>query len=253
MTVTPTQPLPVPSRELRSYRHELFLRHGPHDFVAGAAAVIEEGLEVGEPIRVAVNAEHTEWLHDALQGQSDRVEFLDLRTLGHHPARMIPVWQQFVNAATGPLGPARGITEPLWSSGRPEEIVECELDEALLNLAVAPDTPLWLLCSYDADALGPTGRAAAEVTHPIIVESGTSSGSVHYVGRTWVEVLSSTALPDSAAVRHESVFTTGIVARLLSYVRLELYVCGLTVDRAMQLATATNGLALGSSGEARPR
>lgn len=202
-------------------------------------------MGAGEPIKVAVNVEHATWLQEELQDQAERVEFIDLLTLGRNPARIIPVWQQFASAAaTDQLRPSRCIAEPVWPGQHPEEVAEGQLHDALMNLAVAPDTRLWMLCSYDADALSPAVLEEAQATHPIIVETGTSSGSTRYAGLTQVDALVSAEPPDPAVATHESVFTTVNVARLASYVKLELYVCGLTVDRAVQLATATNRVVL---------
>ena len=48
--------------------------------------------------------------------------------------------------------PVRGIGEPIWPGRRPEELLECQLHEALLNVAVDPEVPFWLICPYDAGA-----------------------------------------------------------------------------------------------------
>ena len=72
---------------------------------------------------------------------------------GHNPARIIPAWRDFTDQHSGAGRPVRGIGEPIWATRRPEEIVEAQLHEALLNMAVPPDVPLWLLCPYDTAAL----------------------------------------------------------------------------------------------------
>ena len=43
--------------------------------------------------------------------------------------------------------------EPIWPQRTPDEVVECGRHEALLNLALPPTTPLWLMCPYDITAL----------------------------------------------------------------------------------------------------
>ena len=69
--------------------------------------------------------------------------------LGRNPARIIPAWQKFLDAHAG--RPVRGIGEPIWPGRRPEELLECQLHEALLNVAVDPEIPFWLICPYDAE------------------------------------------------------------------------------------------------------
>ena len=89
---------------------------------------------------VAVIGEHREWLEKSLDGQADEVAFVDMGELGRNPARIIPAWQDFLDAHAG--RPVRGIGEPIWPGRRPEELLECQLHEALLNVAVDPEDPV---------------------------------------------------------------------------------------------------------------
>jgi hypothetical protein len=82
----------APARSQQSYRHEAFLWHDASDFTAGIVPFIRDGLEAGEPVMVAVDALHTKWLRDALDGHAD-VEFVDMEELGRNPAQIIPAWQ----------------------------------------------------------------------------------------------------------------------------------------------------------------
>ena len=58
---------------------------------------IQDGLEAGEPVLAVLNPQHTEWLQDALPGQADQVEFLDMGELSRNPACIIPAMSQFLN------------------------------------------------------------------------------------------------------------------------------------------------------------
>ena len=49
-----------PERSRQSYRHEAYLWHDETDFAAGLVPFIEDGLDAGEPVMVAVIPEHTE-------------------------------------------------------------------------------------------------------------------------------------------------------------------------------------------------
>ena len=48
---------------------------------------ITDGLEAGEPVMVAVSAQHTKWLRDALDGQAE-AEFVDMWQ-GHETIRPV--------------------------------------------------------------------------------------------------------------------------------------------------------------------
>ena len=114
-------------------------------------------------------------------------------TSARTPARIIPAWRTFVDEHGG--RPVRGIGEPVWAGRRPAEVVECQLHEALLNVAVEPDVPLWLRCPYDADALDDEVLLEASRSHPALVEDGDYRGSLHYGGVDHVREAFSATLP----------------------------------------------------------
>ena len=237
-----TQRSPVRSRQ--SYRHEAFLWRDRADFTATLVSFIEEGLEVGEPVMVALTPQHTRWLHDALSGPAlERVEFVDMARLGGNPARIIPAWRRFVAAHAEPLQPVRGIGEPIWPGRHQQELLECQLHEALLNVAIDPDLPLWLICPYDVDTLSPAVVEEAHRSHPAIVEAGTHRGSAIYSGRAHVDALFAAELPPPTGSHREIAITADTLDRLPAYVKLELYVAGLPIERAGQIAVAVKRLA----------
>jgi anti-sigma regulatory factor (Ser/Thr protein kinase) len=85
--------------------------------------------------------------------------------IGHNPARIIPAWRRFLSAQ--PAGtPVRGVGEPVWSERSPQELVECQRHESLLNVAVGADEPFWLVCPYDVDALDEVVLEEAFRSHP---------------------------------------------------------------------------------------
>ena len=92
----------VPQRSQQSYRHEALLWHDRDDFTGTLAPFVDEGLELGEPVLVAVTKEHTHWLRAALgEPAAERVQFVDMAQLGRNPARIIPAWRDFVAAPAG--------------------------------------------------------------------------------------------------------------------------------------------------------
>ena len=234
----------APLRSRQGYRHEAFLWRDPADFTASMVSFIQEGLEGGEPVMVALTPQHTRLLRDALNGSAaDRVQFVDIARLGNNPARILPAWQRFVHEHAKPLRPVRGISEPIRPGQHPEELLECQLHEALLNVAIDPDLPLWLICPYDADTLNPAVVEEAQRSHPVIAEAGTHRGSAHYAGRAHVDALFAAELAPPMGPYREALITPETLDRLPAYVKLEMYVAGLPVDRAGQIAIAVKRLA----------
>ncbi len=235
-----------PARAHQSYRHEAFLWEDADDFTTGLVPFLREGLEAEEPMLVAVVPEHTRWLQDALGPDAEAIEFLDMHELGRNPARIIPAWQRFLDQKAVGGRPVRGIGEPIWPGRSAEELLECQLHEALLNVAVDPELPFWLICPYDVRQLSQPVIEEAFRSHPVLIESGSWTGSAAYRGRHHVDSLFATDLDEPPARVRRAPFTDADVHRLLTYVRLELYVSGLSIERASELAHVVVRLALGS-------
>jgi hypothetical protein len=237
----------APSRSQQSYRHEALLWHTPEDFTDTLVAFVDEGLDAGEPVMVAVTPQHTAWLQNALgRRAAQEVQFVDMMALGQNPARIIPAWRDFVETESGGRGPVRGIGEPIWPGRHAEELLECQLHEALLNVAIEPATPLWLICPYDAASLDADVLAEAARSHPVLVEAGSHRGSAHYVGRPHADALFGAGLSEPRGRPQVASYTADTIHRLLAYAKLELWITGLSAERAAQLAAATDLLARGS-------
>jgi hypothetical protein len=235
-----------PARAQQSYRHEAFLWHNAGDFTAGLAPFVEEGLEADEPVMVALIPEHQEWLRAELPDHGNEITFVDMAELGGNPARIIPAWQEFLDSNSGRHRPARGIGEPIWPGRTAEELLECQLHEALLNVAIDPKTPFWLMCPYDVERLSSGVVEEAHRSHPVIVEADTYQGSPRYGGRAHVDSMFAAELSELIGDPFTMSFTAENLSRLLAYVRLELYVAGLSADTASDLAAAIQRLALSS-------
>jgi len=157
------------------FRHEAMLYDDPDSFVAGAAPFIRDAVAAGEPIMVAVEAEKIGLLHSRLGGDAEGVVFADMAEVGANPARIIPAWQDFVDAHTGTGRPMRGIGEPIWADRSPDELIECQCHEALLNIAFADAPAFHLLCPYDTAQLDDEVIAEAQRSHPFV--AGAPSGA----------------------------------------------------------------------------
>jgi hypothetical protein len=116
----------------------------------------------------------------------------------------------------------------------------------MLNVAIDPETPFWLICSYDAVTLSPAVVEEAHRSHPVIVDAASYHGSTHYTGRAHVEEMFAAELSELVGQPIATVFTAHNVSRLYTYIKLELYVAGLPIGAAGDLAAATQHLALNS-------
>ncbi len=154
------------------FRHEALLYAGDDEFVDNAAGFIGDSVDAGEPILVVVDGAKLDLLRRKLGGDRDGVRFADMATVGRNPARIIPAWQDFVADNTRDGRRARGIGEPIWAGRSPDELVECERHEALLNLAFAETPAWWLVCPYDTTALPPGVIEEAQRNHPYVMAGG---------------------------------------------------------------------------------
>ncbi len=238
--------LTPPAREQQSYRHEAFLWHDASEFVAGLVPFVEEGLELGEPVMVATITEHSDWIRDALGCRADGVRFVDMRKLGRNPATIIPGWQHFLDAQAADGRPARGIGEPIWAGRRDAEVLECQLHEALLNVAVDPKNPFWLICPYDVGQLDQSVIDEAHRSHPAIIETNSYQGSPRYRGRPHVDEMLAAPLERPPGNPLQVPFSARTLGRLLTFVKLEGHVAGLSMDQASDLASAVQRLASSS-------
>jgi len=238
-------PVPAPVRRIRAhetYRHECVLYAGLDDFLTTMVPFIRDGLAREEPVMVAVAQPRLRALRSALGPDADAVRFVDMADLGANPARIIPAWRDFNWQHSGPGRPVRGIGEPIWAGRRPVDIVESQLHEALLNTAVAPDTPLWLLCPYDATTLSEEVLAEAHRSHPVIVRGGDYRGSTSYGGAVHIDTLFHRPLPDPAGPVTGIVFDPDRHRHIDQLIR-HARTTGLPVDRASKLAVAAHEVA----------
>lgn len=139
--------------------HQALRYHGTDGLLAGILPYVREGLERGEPVRVAARPQTLAPLRAAL-GADTPVELLEI---DRNPARIIPFWREFVEANDGPV---RGVGEPIYAGRGPDELVECQLHESLLNVAFEED--FRLLCPYDAATLPDDVVHEACRSHPVV-------------------------------------------------------------------------------------
>ncbi|HYP46969.1 MAG TPA: MEDS domain-containing protein [Propionibacteriaceae bacterium] len=236
----------APVRSRQSYRHEAFLWHDGADFIDAMVTFVEEGLAADESVLVALVEEHSDWLRDGLGPLAASVHFEDMRVFGRNPARLIPAWQQFLDLHSGPGRPARGIGEPIWVGRRPEEVLECQLHEALLNVAFDADTPFWLVCPYNATRLDEPVISEAHRSHHAILDVENYRGSTSYGGRAHVEALFHAQLPPLPGQPATTTFTEDNLQEAFAFVLAQACAADLWSDSALDLAAAARLLAADS-------
>ena len=178
-----------------TFHHEAVLYAGDDEFVERSRRFVEEGLEREEPVLVMVGSRKLELLRQGLGARAKDVHFTDMEVVGRNPARIIPAWSRFVADHAGSSGGMRGIGEPIWAGRNPDELVECQLHESLINLAFAAADDFRLICPYDTAALPEDVIAEARRSHPV-VSNGAAQVSADYCGMEAVAARFSEPLPE---------------------------------------------------------
>jgi anti-sigma regulatory factor (Ser/Thr protein kinase) len=163
-----------------SFRHEALLYAGEAEFVSATSTFIRDGLAAGEAVLAVVDARKIALLRSALGDQAPTVEFADMGVVGRNPGRILDTWHRFATERAGAGAGARGIGEPVSPSRSAAELVECQLHEALLNVAFPPQPPWTLLCPYNTATLGTEAVAEARRIHPFLRHGTESAASADF-------------------------------------------------------------------------
>ncbi|HEY1455129.1 MAG TPA: sensor histidine kinase [Candidatus Dormibacteraeota bacterium] len=243
MSVSPPGPKGVPVDE---FCHEALFYDGPESFVAGAIPFLREGIAAGEAILVVESAARIELLRAGLGQAADGVVFADMEEVGTNPARIIPAWQDFVAQHAGTGRRLRGIGEPIWNGRGPQELVECQQHESLLNVAFAGGEPWYLLCPYDTSSLPADVIEEALRSHPFLTEGTAHGRSPAYRGLTESAALLDVPLAEPQGLVHELDFAhddLGLVRRVAARYATA---SGLSASRASGFVMAVNEVATSS-------
>jgi MEDS: MEthanogen/methylotroph, DcmR Sensory domain len=232
-------------RPVPGFRHEALLYAGADDFVARALPIVARAVEAGEPVLVALDTEKMGLLRDRLgSGASRAVAWTDIRGIGGNPARIIPLWHQFVR--THRAGDRLwGFGEPVWAARSPAELVEAQRHEQLLNLAFAGAPAFTLLCPYDTRSLAPDVIREAYRSHPFVAGE-IASGAAACLGPEAIAPAALASLPEPASQPSELALdgTPGSgVRRLLAERAAAAGVdAGRTDDLVIAIAAVARGL-----------
>jgi anti-sigma regulatory factor (Ser/Thr protein kinase) len=238
------------------FSHEAFFYADLGEFLDQACGFVRDGLERDEAVLVATGGERLAALRQLFGSEPD-VGLADMAEVGVNPARIIPLWREFLddNAAAGRV--VRGIGEPIWAGRSDAELAECHQHEALLNVAFA-DGPGWrLLCPYDVTALPADVVQEARGTHPVLLEGGRFVSSDVYHLEAARRALRHWPLPPPPEAAPSVIFGAGDLADVRRQVLALCHAEGLGADRADDLVLCADELAAnsllhgGGSGELR--
>jgi anti-sigma regulatory factor (Ser/Thr protein kinase) len=202
-----------------AFRHEAVLYTGTDGFIASSLAFIRGALAAKEPILVAVPTPKIDLLRQRLGDDASRVAFADMASIGSNPAWIIPAWREFVDRNAGQGRRLRGIGEPIYPERSASELVECQLHEALLNVAFEGGSGFWLVCPYDTAALSQAVIDGALRTHPFVAHGGAHDASPVYPGTAAAAAPFRAPLPEPAQVLAGLAFdrsNLGSVRRIVS-------------------------------------
>lgn len=144
-----TPPLPTSATPPSGYRHELYPYSGRDEFIEGTLSFIQEALDGGEAVVVAVPHDKASLLRAEIS-EDEAVRYVDTSRVARHPGRLIGAWQEWIKEHTSEGRPVRGIGESPWDEVRSQaEAAELRYHEWLLNKAFAKGPAWWLLCPYD--------------------------------------------------------------------------------------------------------
>ena len=233
-------------RPVDEFRHEALLYAGMADFLEGTVPFIRGGLEAGEPVLVVESAAKIALLKAELGPDAESVLFADMEGVGANPARIIPVWRDFVVTHGGKGRRLRGIGEPIWNSRSAVELIECQRHESLLNTAFATRDPWWLLCPYDTQAMDPAVIDEARRSHPYITDGQAARRSNDYRGLDACGAPFDVALPELPATAHEVAFQAAGLVSVRGLVGRYASEAGLTRSRAANFVLAVNEVATNS-------
>ncbi|HXM55055.1 MAG TPA: MEDS domain-containing protein [Candidatus Dormibacteraeota bacterium] len=163
------------------FRHQALLYAGADDFVAQTLPIIAGAVAAGEPVLVAVDQTKIELLRRRLGEGSRAVGWTDIRGIGGNPARIIPMWRQFV-AQHGDRGRVLGFGEPIWPGRSPAALAEAQRHEELLNLAFEHAPGFTLLCPYDTESLDGRVLDQTQRSHPTLFDQSGAHASPSCLG-----------------------------------------------------------------------
>ena len=160
--------------------HLAFFYRDQAEYLARIEAFARDGLANAEPVFVAVPGDKALLVRTRLGGASGQVSYGDMAELGRNPGRLIPALRAFADSRPGHR--VRFVSEPVWPGRPAAETREAARHEALINLAFS-QTPVSIMCPYDAAGLAPAALLEARFTHPALLQDGQPLASADFAGQ----------------------------------------------------------------------
>jgi anti-sigma regulatory factor (Ser/Thr protein kinase) len=226
------------------FRHEALLYAGEDEFVGRTARLIRESLANGDPILAMVTGDKIEHLRSELDGETEGVEFADMREVGRNPARIIPAWRDF--AAGHGDRQVLGIGEPIWAERNVAELVECQHHESLINSAFADVGGFRLICPYDTETLPEWVVQEAYRSHPVVVDADTTAASAFYRGDERAAYGFADRLPEPPTMRHVLRFETFTLSAVRRFAERRAARAGVSEQKKDDIVLAVNEVATNS-------
>lgn len=224
------------------FHHPALFYQGLEGYLQGVGRFVQEGLEAGEPVLVAVPGPRLGLLRERLGATARAVAFADMTELGRNPGRILAELRQFADRHAPHR--SRVVGEPIWPQRSAAEVREATRHEALINLAFR-GRPVSILCPYDADRLDPYVLEDAHRTHPVLVRGGEVEHSGAYTDPAEVCADCDTWLPEPPAADRLR-FAAGELAAVRRWLDDRLAGAGLDIARQGDLVLAV-GEAAGNS------
>ena len=156
-------------RAEQSFRHQALHYGSNEQFVQEIESFLHQATTSGEPALVVVESNKL----PMLMGRFDEnVNLMAMNEVGRNPGRIISFWQDFLEGHKTSEA-VWGVGEPIFMGRNPEELIECQIHERLLNLAFAGASRQFnLACPYDISSLPADVILESEVSHPWVGGKG---------------------------------------------------------------------------------
>jgi anti-sigma regulatory factor (Ser/Thr protein kinase) len=221
-----------------SFVHEAFLYDDDQEFFDGMVPFIDDGVAAGDAVLVVLDRARIDDLQSRVATANGSVQYQDMSEIGRNPGRIISAWKRFVEENLSAGRGMRGIGEPIWSGRSDAEILECQVHEALLNVAFDETPGFSLMCPYDRSTLDEQVLAGAGRTHPAVTENGRSSVSPDYQSEEIDPFTGS--LPEPSGAVAEFDLTDLTLDQIRRLVADHAAAAGLGRRRTLELVVAVN-------------
>lgn len=227
-----------------AFQHIGLLHDTPAAYAQGCASFVQQGLDAGDPVLVAVPGRNAGAIRDQLGGDAGSVTFTDMAVAGRNPGRVIVSLLDF--ADSHPDRRVWVVSQSVWPARSSLEYSACVTQDAFLNAAFAGRVAT-ILCPYDRSLLSEAAIADALRTHPLLNDGTGIRDSPDYADPLGAARLADLPLPKPPERAHRFTVTRPEDLRWLRRAVADLAKGALLpATRVRQLTVAVNELASNS-------